>query len=261
MNDLSRWMLTCLLLLVPAAAALAEVPSWIQAPAERGASPIWMSAEEATTAEGELRSELFSSLDEMNVRRHLESQREARNQAGLVEKTGADTCQSWIFIPPSPVVAEPTLEALLDHAKLAFVGTVEDQKQGFYHGHPNSLLEIRVETVLKAPEGYEDITSVYATYPHVEMKIGGEMVCMRSDRYPARPLTGKGIMVFAANIPDWDPLIVAPNTEVVLFEDESGNAVLPERFGKVLDPPSWTSLVRNAVVSSAVGRAGRGVRP
>ena len=247
-----------LLLLVPVGAGSAEVPNWIPAPADRGPSPIWMSAEEATTATGEPRSELFSRLDERNLRRHLESQRDARREAGLVEKASADACHSWIFIPPSPVLAELTLEALLDNAELALIGTVEDQAQGFYHGHPNSLLAVRVTRVLKAPEGYEEISSVYATFPHVEMKVGDEMVCMRSERYPEHPLTGRGIMVFTANIPDWDPLVLAPNTEEVLFENQAGRAVLPTRGGNILDSPSWSSLVRHVLISATTGLEERG---
>lgn len=238
----------CLLLLSTATAGMsAEVPDWIPAAPDAGPSPIWMSVQNATDSRGEIRSELFDPVAKMNLERQVEQARKAKGEAGLRQKANGERCHSWIFVPPSPVVDELTLENLLDHARLAFIGTVEDQDQGFYHGHPNSLLEIRVDKVLKAPEGQEEITSVLATFPHVEMEIGGEMVCMRSDRYPERPITGKRIMIFAANIPDTDPLVVAPNTEVVLFEDEAGKAVLPGRFGNVIDPPSWSSLVERTL--------------
>jgi hypothetical protein len=248
MKHLFRWAFAgLLLLLVPTGAGNAEVPSWIPAPKERGPSPIWVSAEEATTPDGRLRSELFNPIEEMNLKRHLESQRKARAASSVATKEKGERCHSWIFIPPHPVVEDLTLESLLAYSQLAFVGIVEDQKEGFYHGHPNSLLEIRVQEILKAPAGYEGITSLFATYPHVEMKVGEELVCMRSDRYPARPITGKGILILAANIPDWDPLVVAPNTEVIFFEDDEGNAVLPGRFGDVLDPPAWSSVVQRAL--------------
>jgi hypothetical protein len=258
MTKFPLWAFVAFLLVVVTATAMAEVPDWIPAPPEAGPTPIWATPEQVTTAKGELRSELFRPYQAKNIKKHLEMARAAREAAGLAGKQGGDVCQSWIFVPPSPVTEELSLESLLSHAELAFVGTVVDRKEGFYHGHPNSLLEIRVEKVLKAPSGRGEITSIFATFPHVEMRVGSEMLCMRSDRYPERPSIGKGIMVFTANIPDSDPLVVAPNTEEVLFETEDGSTSLPARLGDVLNPPSWASLVQRVEELSEVPAEGGG---
>lgn len=248
MSHVKWWtFVTSLLLLIPTAAVSSEVPEWIGPPTDRAPTPIWATARAMTTPAGELRNELLIPYQAKRIQRHLDEERKARAAAGLANEEAANQCHNWIYVPPNPEVEEPTLEGLMAHARLAFVGTVLDRQEGFYHGHPNSLLEIRVDKVLKAPEGQEEITSVLATFPHVEMRVGNEMICMRSDRYPERPLTGKGIMVFTVNIPDTDPLIVAPNTETVLFETESGATSLPARLGDVLDPPAWSSIVEEAI--------------
>jgi hypothetical protein len=240
------WLSICLLLLLTlSGAGNAEIPNQIPA-AEQGKSPIWVSAQDATTPDGRFKSELFNPVDELGVHQYLEAAKKARTTAGLSEKQSTAGCQSWIVFPESTGGEAPTLEGLLRDSTLAFLGTVEDQQQGFYHGHPNSLLQIRVEKILKAPEGYGDLSSVFATYPQVAMRVGREMICMRADRYPARPLTGKGILIFTSNIPDKEPLVVAPESDGIFFEDEQGNVVLPKRFGEVLDPPAWSSVVKQA---------------
>lgn len=258
MTKFPQWAFVALLLVAATGTAMAEVPDWIPAPPEAGPTPIWATPDQVTTAKGELRSELFQSYQAKNIERHLEMARAAREAAGLAGKQGGDACQSWIFVPPSPVIEEVSLEGLLSHAHLAFLGTVVDRKEGFYHGYPNSLLEIRVEKVLKAPAGQGEITSIFATFPHVEMRVGSEMLCMRSDRYPERPSPGKGIMVFTTNIPDRNPLVVAPNTEEVLFETEDGGTSLPARLGNVLNPPSWASVVQRVEELSEVPAEGGG---
>ena len=259
MKHSCRWLYICfLLLLIPCTAGNAEIPSRIPAPADHGKSPIWVSAHEASTPDGRFKSELFNPRDELDVHQWLEEAQKARTAAGLSEKQSTAGCQSWIVFPETSGGEPATLEELLHHARLAFVGTVEDQQQGFYHGHPNSLLQIRVDHVLKAPKGYEDVTSLFATYPQVEMRVGKEMICIRADRYPARPLTGKGILIFAANIPDWDPLVVAPKSGGILFEDKDGNVALPKSFGEVLDPPAWSSVVERALSLTQAAPGGGG---
>lgn len=248
--------LVAFLLVAATGTAMAEVPAWIPAPPQAGPTPIWATPDQVTTAKGELRSELFQPFQTKNIKKHLEMARAAREATGLAGKQGGEACQSWIFVPPSPVIEDMSLKGLLSHAHLAFVGTVVDRKEGFYHGYPNSLLEIRVEKVLKAPAGQGEITSIFATFPHVEMRVGIEMLCMRSDRYPEQPTPGKGIMVFTTNIPDRNPLVVAPNTEEILFETEDGGTSLPTRLGNVPNPPSWASLVQRVEELSAAAADG-----
>jgi len=261
MKYLCPWLWSLLALIpVPCTAGDAQIPSRISAPSGGDNSPIWVSADEATSSDGRFRSELFNRMDQLSVGQLVEAERKAREASGLAKKTSRGGCHSWLTFPGSPDVDPLTLSGLLDYSQLAFIGTVEDQQQGFYHGHPNSLMQIKVERVLKAPPGYEGIPSVLATYPQVEMKVGHELICMRADRYPARPITGKGIMIFARNIPDWDPLIIAANTDGILFEDAAGMVVLPSRFGNVIDPPTWDSVVEQALglVESPGGGGGPG---
>ncbi len=240
------WVSVALLLLTPCAAG-AQIPDRIPAPGGAQNDPIWVSAAQATTPDGRFKSELFNPLEAQNVERLIQAEKKAREAAGISETATPAGCKSWLIFPENPDVDPLTLEGLLDHSRLAFIGTVEDQQLGFYHSHPNSLLQIKVQRVLKAPPGYEAISTVLATYPQVEMKVGDEMVCVRADRYKARPITGKGIMILARNIPDWDPLIVAANTDGILFEDGEGNAVLPSRFSKLADALTWTALVHKAL--------------
>lgn len=238
---------TTLLLLLLAPPALAEVPERIPDPAGHDKPAIWLSSGEAVDAGGEIRADQLEPLAKANLERRLARERKARADAGALEKTGSETCHSYTLVPAHPVVPQLTFESLLDYARLAFVGVVEDRDQGFYHGHPNSLLEIRVEKVLKAPPDLQGVTRLYATFPHVEMKVGSEMVCVRSERYPQEPIPGKRIMIFTDNIPDRDPLIVAPNTEGIFFEGMEDSALLPKRFHETMDSSSWEALVERAI--------------
>ena len=254
------WLTVGLLLLLIPCTAGAQIPDRILAPGGAENDPIWVSAAQATTPDGRFESELFNPLEAQNVERLIQAEKKSREAAGISETATSAGCHSWLIFPENPDVYPLSLEGLLDHSRLAFIGTVEDQQQGFYHSHPNSLLQIKVQRVLKAPPGYEASDSVLATYPQVEMKVGDEMVCMRADRYPARPVTGKGIMILAWNIPDWDPLVVAANTDGIFFEDGEGNAVLPSRFETAKTPATWASLVDQVVGLAEADGGGAGHR-
>lgn len=236
-----------LLLLLITTPALAEIPERIPDPAGDQKPAIWLSPSEAVDATGEVRADQFEPLARANLERHLAREQKARASAGAEEKAAADTCHSYSLVPSHPVAPELTFETLLDQAQLAFIGTVEDSAQGFYHGHPNSLLEIRIEKVLKAPRNLQGISRLYSTFPHVKMKVGGEMLCIRSERYPQEPVPGKRIMIFTDNIPDREPLIVAPVSETIFLETPEGQAWVPERFETETEPASWHELVDRAV--------------
>ena len=102
------------------------------------------------------------------------------------------------------------------------------------------------------------LASIFTTFPDVAMSVGGEMLCVRSDRYPERPIVGKGIMIFTSNIPDKDPLVAAPDTDEVLFETKDGNTSLPGPLGQVVNSPPWASLVQQVIDLSTVPAAPHG---
>lgn len=235
------------LLLLVTAPALAEVPERIPDPTGDDKPAIWLCPGEAMDARGEVRADQFEPLAKANLERHLAREREARARAATAEKAAVDACHSYSLVPSHPVAPELTVETLLDQAELAFIGTVEDRAQGFYHGHPNSLVEIRIEKVLKAPPNFQGIDRLYSTFPHVEMKVGSEMLCIRSQRYPQEPVLGKQIMIFTDNIPDREPLIVAPVSETIFLESPEGHAWVPERFKDEIKSASWDELVDRAV--------------
>lgn len=234
-------------LVLTATTIAAEVPDRIPDPAGAEDRPIWMSHSEAVDAEGMLRGDQFEPIHRGIIEDRVEDSRKARACTGAAEETDAESCQSYTYVPPHPVALDLTFETLLDHAELALVGTVEDRKQGFYRGYANSLLEVRVEKVLKAPPDLQGIGRLYTTFPHVEMKVSGEMLCMRSDRYPQAPIPGKRIMIFTNNIPDREPLIAAPSSEVIFFEDAEGEVSLPEQFDEPMPSYDWNVLVDRAI--------------
>lgn len=215
-------------------------------------TPIWIAAERAVEG-GALRPDLFDP----RVRRDLEwaMADRAPNRSVTLESSEHGTanglraddalCTSWARSPNDWAVADFSYETLIDHAQLALIGVVRSEREGFLFGYGTTLFEVEVEEVLEAPPSGEAIEAVYVSYPSSSIAVGDQMLCSRSVRYPARPQVGRHLLVFAATIPEWDPIIINPSDDELFFEGAKGEVSFPAHLGlgDVTNPPMWHEFV------------------
>lgn len=215
-------------------------------------TPIWIAAERAVEG-GALRPDLFDSRTRRDLDWAMAEKAPDRSiplaspEQGTRGDLQADDalCTTWVRSTNDWVVSDFSYETLSDHAQLALIGVVRSEREGFLFGHNATLLEVEVEKVLKAPPSDEAIESVYISYPSSSIAIGDQMLCSRSVRYPARPQVGGHLMVFAATIPEWDPIIINPSDDELFFEGANGEVSFPAHvgMGEVTNPPKWQEFV------------------
>lgn len=219
---------------------------------DRG-KPVWVEAGRAVV-QGGLQTDMFSSMALSHLRWAM---RPAKKQAGPAppRPKGAPShppeanealCETWISTPNEWAVSDFSLEALLEHSELAFLGTVVDVQEGFLYGFEALLFAVSVGEVLQSqrPGGeVEPGSTIYVSYPYASIRIGDQMLCRRGPRYPERPAVGRRILVFAGEVLDREPWVVKPADDELFFESGEGTVVFPAHVGEFLDPPQWDDFV------------------
>lgn len=238
---LCRAFFTVLFLL--AASGVAKVPAWIADPA--GGPPIWLSAAEARRVDGSLRWELFPPSMQEDLKARLEVVEHLRVQRGPLESAPERTCQTYRVGTSGLVLPDISLESFFDYAELAAVGRVRGTAQGFYRGQVSALVEVEVEQVLKRPPSMASFSRLYFRFSQAEVAAAGEMLCVRNEHFPDRPVIGRRVLLFADGVADREPLIVSPHASAVILEREDGTISLGWERGTFSgEKPDWSLVER-----------------
>ncbi len=237
------------LLLVTTVPAAGEVPARIKSPKATQSAPMWVSVDEAI-ANGQVRWELFDQFQQMLLRPALESARRTTERAQKAPSTaGADQtgCVQWSMTNRGPSLGDYSLKTLYHDAGLVFTGMVTDERQGFYNGQGATLYEIAVDRVLKQPLAVPGLRRVYLVHSYATIRVGEDLICERDLRYPARPAPGRPILVLTSTIIGDNPVLIDAADDGLIYELADGKLSLPARFGVIIDPPTWESIVEDII--------------
>jgi hypothetical protein len=216
-------------------------------PSPEGGPPIWVAASEAVSPEGDLETEMFSNAMMDSLAYEIDTARRVRETRGQ-ETSGArrdsrDECQVFTSSASHIDIPSYTFPSLRERAEIVVTGRVVEGRTGFYHGRPTTVYELAIDRVLKAPDPKElQEGPVYFTFGRAEIAAEGEMLCVRNDHYPNRPVTGGRVLIFAATIPDRDPLFIAAHQDEIFFETESGEVSFPELGENAVKAPTWEMI-------------------
>lgn len=176
------------------------------------AAPLWISAEEALTADGRLREGAIAPAEETSL---LSALQQYERQKPQIE---ASAC--GVTLGPkadfAPGMESPQSWAdVQERARTGVVitGTVTESKIGLYAGTPATLLRIepkRSNRVL----GYD----AYLVYPHGSLTINGVRVCTSSRSYAAVPAVGDRVLFVANQALDESGTLFSPPAELVFYE-------------------------------------------
>ncbi len=238
-----------------ASGSAAKVPTWIADPA--GGPPIWLSAEEARQVDGSLRWELFSPSMQEDLKARLEVVKHLRTEREPTETQSQSTCQTYRSSTSGLALPEISLSAFLDYAELAVIGRVRSVARGFYRGQVASLVELEIDRILKRPESVAPFTKFLFRFGHAEVAAAGEMLCVRNEHFPDRPVLGRRVLLFADGVADREPLIVSPHASALILEREDGTISLGwERGTFAGEQPDW-ALIERQLDRLGLGRATR----
>lgn len=206
--------------LVAAHSAVAEVPDLIHG--KSSAIPIWVS-EAAFTADGEMHWELMEPNAEVEIRDHLA--KIETWEAASPEKS-AEKCQLSTGLTFAPAWVRRDLATLVANAETIHSGLVMDSKQGFYAGGAGTLLEIRIDTVLKNTRASPLPERVLLFYRIAQIKLGRHYFCAAARFDLKKPPVGKRVVWLEFHWPPGDDEIRFPTPSMVLFEDEESRLVV-----------------------------------
>ncbi len=222
-----RKTITFLLLLVLSAAWIAnaeEVPSilWSQHDSAKAA---WITPDRATV-NGHIDWSLFGGL-------------QAAVLQGAIERSKGAECISEGTLRKEVVGAgvANSLAELARNSVAAFSGTLINRAAGFADGDPATLLQVRVDKVLKASPQFSvrnpgDL--LYVAYPVAEFRVGNLKFCKSDDTLLREvPKVGDKILVFPMSGPlNDDQNMAYVYSQELLVQGASGDLGVPPRWRK-----------------------------
>lgn len=212
---------------VHAGAALSRIPDVIEN--ERaGAVPVWVSAERAVEAEGNLRSDVIEPARVAELRRRL-MEREKKPQGSKIDAEAEDPCDTTTSYIPEQFSATASTSDLVGNSQYIFSASVAAVGQGFYFGTPGSLLALDVKQRLKYEKRDALEQPVYIFFPQATIETAQGTICARPWPRMSMPAVGDQILIFAYSRPfglNAGVFELRPDKQL-LFEGRDG-AYVPE---------------------------------
>lgn len=231
-------------------------PDRIESARAARAVPVWVSAERAIEERGGLAPELFDPREWAQLQQQLEDERSHR-RAGLLGGPG-DPCKGARGIYAEYSVDHPGLADLVAHSEVAFSGTVQGGRPGFYRGQPRTLYRVEVDEVWLDTATLRSGETAFVVFEEAEIRAGDDWLCSRGHRYPVRPQPGQRILVFSHHAPWGAQPVFSPMDVELFFEPKEGLSV-PEHLVAKLESPDFSDL--EARVAELVEASGGDRRP
>ena len=206
------------------------------------APPVWVSAEAATTAAGEIDWEILGE------RAHQMYQGVLQSTPFLLSKPPGDSSPPEYDPDSSGLTPEcvqygaafydslergpdDTFQGVLKNAPAIVRGRITDLTPGFYKGDPATLLTVEVEKFLRRSRQFSRQRVIYVVYPYARFGIGDVNFCKQDSSFPYRPALEDRIMLFPYGSPgDASQQLVRPDSRELIFESTGGRLVLPKAF-------------------------------
>lgn len=203
-------------------------------------APIWISADHARTSANQIQWKLFAPDERESLRHKLAAQERLKAtepirglsalQISGREPVGDDNCVTYeqAFLHLSGQIERPGLEGLLKSARGVYSASIEGFSQGFLLGSPASVLELRVNEVLKSEGGPVPVQELFAVYPFARFAIGQDVFCSGVPGKIPQPKIGQQVIVFVTSEPlDRQKTLVWADPEYFIAEEEGGAVSLP----------------------------------
>lgn len=197
--------------------------------------------------DGDLRWELFSYHEVEALTESLATAHRVRENAAPSVATEEGHCYVHTSTSSRIDIPDLTFPNLRKRAELAVLGRVIGMSEGFFHGNPASMYELQVDRVVKAPKQESRPDTVYFVFGRAEIPVAGEMICVRNSHYPRRPTMGSRVLIFAATIPSWNPVIINAHQDEIFFEYDGDKVSMPHAEGDLVPRPTW--LLINKLLS------------
>jgi hypothetical protein len=152
--------------------------------------PAWVSERAAIDEQGALRFDLFSEGTQFSLRH-------------LLERNPGDSCVTSRGLPFTHYSADPTLDRLVEKARIIIGGRVVATSQGFYGGSPATLLAVKVDARLKEQWSLTRGQIVYIVFRTATIRTKSGMLC--STTFPLQvsvPAPGDRVLAFALAPPN-----------------------------------------------------------
>lgn len=209
----------------------------------RTSNPLWVSAEAATTAEGEvdwaLLGETARSVYESVVEQPplpIDFVGRMPEVSGVFYDTSPDgEITSWLRYGPGSHEAPgghlETLRQVVETATGIFLGEVVDLEEGFFLGDVGSLLRVRTERVVLSSDEHRASDEFFLFWPEARFSIGDLHFWKENPVYPERPATGSRVLVVADRRVPFDAArkLILPRAEGVFVEPAEGGLRISER--------------------------------
>lgn len=214
-----------LLLSLAGAAVMAAPPEILPPVGPSRDTPRWV-AESVAVGPGGLNHEYFETTDVEQLEASVAAARNAAERSGT---DPGDDCAVWSTFTYDRVDGEPrnSLGALVRDAKNITAGRVIGSDQGFYLGHPGTLLEIEVTRVHGSSAGARAPQKYLVFYQYAQIAVDDTLLCSRPERGDPPPEVGARVLIFESGTFPADPtsgsqdaLLPLPNHEEFLFESE-----------------------------------------
>ena len=203
-------------------------------------APIWISADQARTSENQIEWRLFAPEERESLRHKVAAQENVKaterikNLSALQvagrEPVGDENCITYeqAFHHLSGPVEGLGLEGLLRSAKGIYSASIGGFSQGFFLGSPASVLELRVNEVLKPADGMAPVHELFAVYPFARFAIGQGVFCSGVPGQIPQPKIGQQVIVFVTSERlDRQQSLVWVDPEYLIAEGEDGAVSLP----------------------------------
>jgi hypothetical protein len=226
LNIMPKTFTLLLLLMVSGTTAIqaGEIPSilWSQHDTNKAA---WVTADRATVG-GQIDWSLFGDLEAAVLR-------------GAITRGKGKECAAIGTLRKEIVGAgiANNLEDLARNSVAVFEGTVIDRSVGFADGTPATLLQVRVDKVLKAsPQlaiaGAGDL--LYVAYPVAELDLKGLKLCKSDELLPKEiPQAGDKLLVLPLTGPlNEDRNMIYLNSQEIFVQKSGGDFGIPQRWRK-----------------------------
>lgn len=221
-------------------------PPVIQSSVERATAPIWVSADAATTQQGQLRSEVFETRYYEALQRYAERTAERRRMRETTAAPASNGCESYVGERPNdwPDGKSPsTLDELVRSSNAIYEGKVSAIVPGFFDGQPSSLLRVEVTNALKSSPAYDPAAGLYVPYAAANFTIGTTRFCARPMYSDHEPRLGDRVLIFALHPPADDRgRLLHIESGDLLFASADGKLSIPKRFRNDLTVRELRSL-------------------
>ena len=188
------------------------------------AAPLWISAEDALTAEGTLREGAIAPAEEHALLRAIGQYERQKTQADSSE-CGVTIGTAFDFAPGMEIPQSWDDVQKRANAGIVISGVVTESKIGLYAGAPATLLRIEPKRSNRALP-YD----AYLVYPHGSLVIRGVRVCASDPSYAEVPAVGDRILFIANQALDESGTLFGPPAELIFYE--RGHRFVPSPAAK-----------------------------